>query len=163
MSSRGIILSHVPRLKLSHSGVVVAACEQEGTGLQTAVFLSQRSLQTSRAPGLRSLQTDQHSYANSLPTTCRTNRHCKERPQILYIQSKGHSTFYWRHTHRFKRGFSEINHRVKRSFTLETAYRGEVEACRPLIIQPLAHLPGVLVHGYVCKPFAYECWLVCTE
>jgi hypothetical protein len=49
------------------------------------------------------------------------------------------------------------------SFTLETGYREATEACRALIIQPLAHLHGVLVHGYVCKLFADECWLVCTE
>ena len=64
---------------------------------------------------------------------------------------------------RFKGQYPEINHRAKGSFTLETAYRGEAEACRALIIQPLAHLHGMLVHGYVRKPFADECWLVCTE
>jgi hypothetical protein len=55
----------------------VVACEQDPSGLQTVVFLSQRSLQTRKAPGLRSVQMDQHSIAKSLQTTHGTNRHCK--------------------------------------------------------------------------------------
>ena len=46
---------------------------------------------------------------------------------------------------------------------METADRGEAEGYQALIVQPLPRSQGVLAHGRVCKPFAYECWLIGDE
>jgi hypothetical protein len=54
-----------------------------------------------------------------------------------------------RHIQRKKQCGSGIRLGERGSFNLETAYRGDTEACQALILQPLPRSQGVLAHGVV--------------
>src|SRR5262245_63734311 len=51
----------------------------------------------------------------------------------------------------------------KTVLNLETPGRRGCAASQRLIFQTLSRSQGVLASSLVCKLFAHECWLVCTE
>jgi hypothetical protein len=61
--------------------------------------------------------------ANSLQTTLRTKRQCKEHSLIPVFQEKDCFGLNRRHIQCFKYQYPEINHRAKRSFNLEITGR----------------------------------------
>src|SRR5262245_53791087 len=102
---------------------------------------------------------DKRLIANAWQTASRTHTHGTPLSQAPDLQKRGYLVGKWRQTLRLKPGDPEINHRCKRSFTLETPGSPQESP------QPIDALIMVLFAIHVGPPgclqaLRTDCWLV---